>query len=150
MRARRPAAGFTLIELVIVFVILGFALVMLVSRTRGPSAGITLRASANQLAAGLRDARSQAIVGNRPTELRLDLPRRTWQLSDGVIHQLPATAKVALITLKGMIHDAHTGGIRFEPDGSSSGGRIELADGNSRFDVGVDWLTGRVSVGNAP
>jgi len=31
-------------------------------------------------------------------------------------------------------------------DGSSTGGRIALAAGNRRMAVGVDWLTGRVSV----
>jgi len=38
------------------------------------------------------------------------------------------------------------GDIRFNPDGSSTGGRISLADGRRRLGVGVDWLTGRVSV----
>ena len=41
---------------------------------------------------------------------------------------------------------ATTGDIRFNPDGSSSGGRITLADGSRRVAVGVDWLTGRVTV----
>jgi general secretion pathway protein H len=145
----RPA-GFTLIELIVVFAILGMALAMLISRTQGPSAGITLRAAANELAAGLRDTRAQAIVANRPTELRLDLPRRTWQAANGPVHALPAAASVSLLTLAGQIQDGERGGIRFEPDGSSSGGRIELAQGNSRIDVGIDWLTGRISVGNAP
>ena len=36
--------------------------------------------------------------------------------------------------------------IRFAPDGSASGGRIRLAEGEHRILFGVDWLTGRVSV----
>jgi hypothetical protein len=36
--------------------------------------------------------------------------------------------------------------IRFNGDGSASGGRIDLANGERRAQVGVDWLTGRISV----
>jgi general secretion pathway protein H len=39
-------------------------------------------------------------------------------------------------------------GITFAPDGSSSGGRVAMAEGGRRVLVGVDWLTGRVSVAN--
>jgi general secretion pathway protein H len=40
--------------------------------------------------------------------------------------------------------------ITFTPDGSSSGGRIDLATGQRTVGVAVDWLTGRVSVADAP
>lgn len=36
--------------------------------------------------------------------------------------------------------------IRFNPDGSSTGGRIELAQGSRYMSVGVDWLTSRISI----
>jgi len=39
-----------------------------------------------------------------------------------------------------------TGGIRFFPDGSSTGGRISVARGQRTLVVEVDWLLGRVSV----
>ena len=38
------------------------------------------------------------------------------------------------------------GGIRFFPDGSSTGGRVTLSHGSRQYFVDVDWLTGRVSV----
>ncbi len=41
-------------------------------------------------------------------------------------------------------------GIAFLPDGSSSGGRVELADGSRHMQIGVEWLTGRVSVADGP
>jgi general secretion pathway protein H len=40
--------------------------------------------------------------------------------------------------------------ILFAPDGSTSGGRIALAQGQSHLLINVDWLTGRVSVTDAP
>jgi general secretion pathway protein H len=40
------------------------------------------------------------------------------------------------------------GAIRFYPDGSSTGGRITVASGERKYLVDVDWLTGRVSIGD--
>ena len=42
------------------------------------------------------------------------------------------------------------GQIRFFPDGSSTGGRIGLSRDERRAIVAVDWLTGLVSVEDAP
>jgi len=40
------------------------------------------------------------------------------------------------------------GAIRFFPDGSSTGGRVILKrdDGDAGWQVGVNWLTGRILV----
>ena len=50
----------------------------------------------------------------------------------------------------GLAPARRTGAISFAPDGSSSGGRIERADGGRRMRVSVDWLTGRVGVAEIP
>ena len=44
--------------------------------------------------------------------------------------------------------DERTGDIRFFADGGSTGGGIRLVKGNIREQVLVDWLTGRVSIGD--
>jgi general secretion pathway protein H len=146
---RGREAGFTLIELIVVIAILGLVLALFVGRAAGPSRGLGLRAAANQLAAGLRETRAQAITADRPMELRLDLAHRVWRAADGAVTALPPTAAITLTTLAGEIQSANSGGIQFEPDGSSSGGRIALADGNAHIEIGIDWLTGRISVGDA-
>ena len=38
------------------------------------------------------------------------------------------------------------GSIRFFPDGGSNGGRITVASGERKYEVDVDWLTGRVAI----
>jgi general secretion pathway protein H len=50
------------------------------------------------------------------------------------------------LTITGEQRDVTQGDIRFNPDGSSTGGRISVADGARSIAVGVDWLSGRVSV----
>lgn len=42
--------------------------------------------------------------------------------------------------------DESSGGIRFYPDGSSTGGEIGVGNGKTAFRVEVEWLTGRVLV----
>ena len=42
--------------------------------------------------------------------------------------------------------DETRGGIRFFPDGSSTGGYIALADDKTEYRVKVDWLTGHISI----
>ena len=36
--------------------------------------------------------------------------------------------------------------MRFFADGGSNGGRVTLAAGERKFDIDIDWLTGRVAI----
>jgi general secretion pathway protein H len=148
-RTRSGEEGFTLLELVVVFVILGLVLALFVTRISGPSPGLTLRAAANELAAGLREARSAAISGDRPVTITIDAAHRDWRGADGAIKTFPSGTAVAVMLADGRLSSAAIVGIRFEGDGSSSGGRVDLAAGAQRMAVAINWLTGRVTVANA-
>jgi general secretion pathway protein H len=56
--------------------------------------------------------------------------------------------RVEILTIANERQSERVADIRFNPDGSSTGGRIVLADGHRSIDIGVDWLTGRVSIAN--
>jgi general secretion pathway protein H len=114
------------------------------------SSGLDLRGSAAALASGLRLARSEAILNDRAVVFGLDLAGHRFQPGSGPARQLPPSLAIELLTVSGERRDGHTGDIRFNPDGSSTGGRISLADGGRKIMVGVDWLTGRVSIADAP
>lgn len=148
LRPRRSAgaAGFTLFELIVTLAILGLALVLITGYRAPWSSALGLRGTAAELASGLRLARSQAIAGNRPVGLALDLVGRRYRVGDGQPHALPANLSIELLTVVGENRGRSEGDIRFNPDGSSTGGRITLADGRRRVAVGVDWLSGRVTV----
>ena len=139
-------AGFTLIELLVSLAVLGLALSLIVGYKPPWSRGLGLRATAAELAAGLRLARSEAILSNRPVVLDLDLAGHRYRVGTGTPRDLPADLSLELLTISGEALNGREGTIRFNPDGSSTGGRISLADGRRRIGVGVDWLTGRVSV----
>ena len=51
-----------------------------------------------------------------------------------------------LFTAQNDIADEKVGSIRFFPDGGSNGGRVTLAAGERKFEIDVDWLTGRVAI----
>jgi general secretion pathway protein H len=108
-----------------------------------------VRGTAAELASGLRLARSEAISRNRPITFKIDLSDHHFQIGTSVVRPLPARLSIALLTVAGEQRGT-TGDIRFNPDGSSTGGRISIADGTQRIAVGIDWLNGRVSVANVP
>ncbi len=141
--------GFTLIEVFVVLAILGLALALVVGYGSPVGSGIDLRGSAAALASGLRLARSEAILHNRAVSFDLDLAGRRYRSGSGKVHQLPPSLAIELLTIAGERRNADTGYIRFNPDGSSSGGRISLASGGRKIMVGVEWLTGRVSIADA-
>lgn len=131
--------GFTLIEMLVVLVILGLTVGLVLGRGPLRSAGLETRAEANTIAGALRAARSRAIAGDQSITVAIDPVRH--QLRVGSAAPRALTGSIALA--------APRAGITFAPDGSSSGGRIDLATGPFRMQVAVDWLTGRVSVANA-
>ena len=140
------AGGFTLIELLVSLAILGLALSLIAGYKPPWSRGLGLQAIAGELAAGLRLARSEAILSNRPVLFDLDLIGHRYRIGTGTPRGLPADLSLELLTISGEALNGREGDIRFNPDGSSTGGRTSLADGRRRIGVGVDWLTGRVSV----
>jgi general secretion pathway protein H len=145
-RAFRREAGFTLIEMLVVVAIMGFALTMVV--TRGPvhSQALEMKAAVSEVAQGLRLARSRAIATNTPVQFAVDVPLRSFRIDRGTPTILPRSLSISMTAVSEETLGARLAAIRFNGDGSATGGRIELTDGQRRSQVGVDWLTGRVSV----
>ena len=82
-------------------------------------------------------------TGSRPISSpnALITSRLNWKVPKGI--------RLALLTTSGERIDGETGDIRFFPDGSSTGGHVTLIQGERRSDVFVDWLSGRISVGES-
>ncbi len=148
-RLRYREVGFTLIEVILVLVIgaVMYALILAVP-FRGASSA-DLKAAARTLAAGLRQAQTLAMTSRKDMALTLDLESREFTVTgDATIRQLPKDLELKLYTAQTEVTSERRGAIRFYPDGSSTGGRITVGSGERKFLVDVDWLTGRVSIGD--
>ncbi|MDB5395019.1 MAG: xpsH [Rhodospirillales bacterium] len=145
---RGRSAGFTLIELLVVITILGLALALISGHGPLRSAGLQAKSAAADLAGGLREARARAIAQNRPVDLALDVTAHRWRIDGQLSKSVPPGFVITVLTIKGETRNDSIAAIRFEPDGSSTGGRIGLADGQRKIAIDIDWLTGNVRVSN--
>lgn len=145
--AERRVRGFTLLELLIVLVLMAIVTATVYPMFGGSVSNSELRGSARALAAGLRLARSEALSQRRETFLTVDVAGRRFRVDrDPRVHALPKKVELKLFTAQNDLVDGNVGAIRFYPDGGSNGGRITIASGERKFDVDVDWLTGRVAI----
>lgn len=142
--------GFTLIEVLVVLAVLGLSLGLLLERGPWRSPRLDARAAAGQVAQGLRLARAEAIARGRRVVFALDVAAGSYRVGEGPVRPLPRGLVLSMTAVANQTVGNRLGGIGFLPDGSSTGGRIELSAGQRRLQVGVDWLTGRVSVTDAP
>jgi general secretion pathway protein H len=147
--ARRAGneSGLTLLEILIVIALMAIVAGFVIPMFGGPVSTSELRASARQLAAGLRLARSEAVSERRETFLVLDVAGKRFKVDrEPKEHPLPSRIELKLFTAQNDLVGENVGSIRFFPDGGSNGGRITVASGTRKFDVDVDWLTGRVAI----
>lgn len=140
------AAGFTLLELLVALTLVSLLLAIAVPALIVPP-GVELRSAADLVATGLRQARLTAIREQRPVALLLDVDARALQVEGGRrVRTLPRDVQLELYTAQREIVGARRGGIRFYPDGTSTGGRVMLTREGLRTEVDVEWLTGRIRV----
>lgn len=144
---RLDQEGFTLIELLVVIVIMGLAYAIASPLISSGVTGAELKASARQLAAGLRRVRAEAISQRREVTLTIDLENRWfWVGNDTKSHKLPRSVAIELYTAQSEKIGNSTGAIRFFPDGGSTGGRITVSAKDRSYGVDVNWLTGQVAI----
>ena len=143
--------GFSLLEMLVVIVIIGASYTLLPKLIFSGVSGAELRSNARAVATGLRLTRDAAINTRREAVMTLDLENRAFTVqNDSKIHKLHEELNVKLYTSQSDLITDKIGAIRFYPDGSSNGGRVTVSAGGRGFEVDVDWLTGRVTIKDAP
>jgi general secretion pathway protein H len=138
--------GFTLLELLIVFVVLALVGAVVTPGLAGRLGPVEAETTAREIAARLRQTRSEAIGSNLDLAFAVDVEQRSYSVAGRPPRPLPANLDVSLVTAEIERLGRNAGAIRFFPDGSSTGGEIRLTGGNSSFRIEVDWLTGRVRI----
>jgi general secretion pathway protein H len=146
---RGADAGFTLFEVLVVLAIVGLVTAVVTPVLFRGLGGTQARTVAYEVAAALRQARGEAVAQNTDVAVTFDLGRRAYAVERSRPRPVPDGVAIELYAASVEQIDAATGGIRFFPDGSATGGQVTIGDGAARYNVDVDWLTGRVRVGEA-
>lgn len=137
------AAGFSLIELLVVFALIGLSLSVVGPRVGHSLDASRLKASVRALAATARQARDLARTEQREVTLTIDVLERTYRLDDRTAHPIrPVSSTVSVTGAQSERLSENEIGFRFFADGSATGGQIELSLNDQSFFIEVDWLTG--------
>ena len=149
MAVSRPcirSRGFSILELLLVLVIMVIAYGIASPLVAGLGSG-DLRSSARTVAVALKRARNVAISARKETPLTFNIEERTITLpGEPKPFRLPPKLDMQLYTVQHELTSEKIAAIRFYPDGSSTGGRVTVGQGDRKFEIDVDWLTGRVHI----
>ena len=151
MRSLR-AAGFTLLELVVVLVVAG-----LLFGLGGPSVGalydtMQYREAVREVVSAAKNGRRDAFASGQPLDLLIDTDRNMFALTNQSqsveklkFRTLPEALDITVVYAAEVSPKPGLAAIRFYPAGGSSGGEITMARPNgSGVHVTIDWLLGDV------
>ena len=142
----RAAGGFTLVELLVVLVIASLVLALVGTSISRNVSGAEMRTAARKVAASLRYTRTRAILSKSEQVFLVDTEERSYKAAERDIEKLPEGMNVQLNTARSELTSETAGGIRFYPDGGSTGGNVRLEANGRIYQVNVAWLTGEASV----
>ena len=141
--------GFSLLELMIVLVLAGLLSGVIVSSM---SKGPVLRQAVYEISNNLRHARNLALIQQREIVWKIDINQKKYgfdELNTGKASKNKQLASDFSLNVDSALSESSTkflAGIRFFPDGSSTGGKINLMYKKQGYSINVEWITGRVSI----
>ncbi len=137
-------AGFTLIEVIAVMLII--ALVASLAVTMMPGTGRAgLKALTLQTAALLRRERLGAVLTGHDREVSLDGERRVLVGDGGDIVALPRDIVLDILGAD-ELWSGRQAVVRFHPDGASTGAVLKLSREKAEYEIRVNWYTGGVAI----
>ena len=139
--------GFTLIEILVVFVILALVLAIVPPLLPNVIASSQAKTATRELAANLKKTRGLAISRQHEMTLSLNVKNKTYTLDKKSKKlTLSDSSSLSIITARSEQLSENEGRIRFFPDGSSTGGKIKLTHAKKEYLIDVNWLTGNIKI----
>jgi general secretion pathway protein H len=147
MRIKRDGQrGFTLVEILVVMAIIALVLGVVATGMSRSISGAEARQAARKVVASLRYTRTQAILRHSEQVFEVDVEKRSYKAPGRDMVALPEGVEILLTTARSEMTSESVGGIRFFPDGGSTGGRVDLSVRGREYVVNVAWLTGEASL----
>ncbi len=145
-KRRHAQGGFTSIELLAVIAILAMVLATTVVLTQPSTARTELKAATARIASILRNTRTNAILQRSDRAVLVDVSRRlVWSRANKPATAISKKIRLAVTSAQSQNRRNGVAGIKFYPNGSSSGATIRLYGSGQINEIRVNWLTGRVS-----
>ena len=138
--------GFTLVEMLVVMAIIALVLGLVATSMSRSISGAETREAAHKLVAALRYTRTQAILQKSEQVFTVDVEEHSYSAPGRAEVQLPEGMEILLTTARTEMTSETAGGIRFFPDGGSTGGRVDLFTRGREYNVNIAWLTGEASL----
>lgn len=143
---RRASAGFTLVEIMVVMVIIALIMGLVATSMSRSISAAEARAASRELVASLRYTRARAIIDKAEQVFLVDTENRSYQAPGRDKVELPEGVDLTITTATSELVSDAVSGIRFFPDGGSTGGHIELTVNKREYRVNVAWLTGETQL----
>lgn len=161
-------AGYTLLELLVVLIIISLVSAMVVPKLVGSLASLNIQTAAKRMASSLRYAREQAVSEkttcvalfdidehrllifsnqDKLDETSPDLSSEAEVSKTRLVYELPTDITVEKIESSSGDVESEPFRIYFFPNGSSTGGKITLRnERRKRFQITVDFITASVKI----
>lgn len=136
-------AGYTLAELLVVLVIIALSTAVLVPRLLPAPAGVSAQDGANQLIYLLKKTRQLALTTGISQAVTIDTKSKTAWLEKHQKIQFADDVEIETITAEPESALSRAG-IRFFPDGVSSGAEIRISSAEQTYLVSVIWATAQI------
>ena len=146
---RGQVRGFTLVELMVVMVIIALVMGLVGTSMSRSISSAEARAASRTLVASLRYTRARAIIDKKEQVFQVDTDNRSYQAPGRKQINLPEGVDLTITTARTEVTSEAISGIRFFPDGGSTGGHIELTVNEREYRVNVAWLTGETKLERA-
>lgn len=142
---KRAAAGFTLIELMVVFAIAALIIAVVPVSLERVQASAQYRDTLRGLLSDMRTARAQSLEQGVAKRFSVDLRNRSFGVAGAPTQAIPKDLTVRATVASEELSAQGVSSILFLPTGGASGGSIDLVRASGAgVRLRVDWLTGRV------